>query len=196
MVQESVQAGADLVCFSGDKLLGGPQAGIIVGREELIARLRQHPLARAIRLDKMAFAALEATLLHYRREEAVEQIPIWRMVVEPADRVRRRAQRWKRWLAERGLVTDVTPGETAVGGGSLPGQTLPTWVVAVKGLQSIDEAARTLRGANPPIVPRIEGERLLLDPRTVLPEQRKALLEGLLALRPMAGGPSGGSGAR
>lgn len=186
LVQESVQVGADIVCFSGDKLLGGPQAGIVVGRGEFIALLRQHPLARAMRLDKMAFAALEATLLHYRREEATAEIPVWRMVAEPIARVRRRALRWRRWLARRGLVTQVVPGETAVGGGALPGQTLPTWVLEVSGLNSIEEGARLLREGAPPIVPRIDGQRLLLDPRTVLPEQERALLDGLLILRPLA----------
>jgi L-seryl-tRNA(Ser) seleniumtransferase len=182
MVQESVQAGADLVCFSGDKLLGGPQAGLIVGRAALVAQLERHPLARAVRLDKMAFAALEATLLHYLRGEAADRIPIWRMIAQPQEEVRRRARRWQRALAGRGLRVRVVRGETAVGGGSLPGQTLPTWVLEVAGLPDAQEAAGRLRQGDPPIVPRIEGERLLLDPRTVLPEQEKELLQGLMAL--------------
>ncbi|MGB9723009.1 MAG: L-seryl-tRNA(Sec) selenium transferase [Chloroflexia bacterium] len=182
MVQESVQAGADLVCFSGDKLLGGPQAGLIVGRADLIARLERHPLARAVRLDKMTLAALEATLLHYLRGEALREIPIWRMISQPLEEVGRRARRWRRYLAERGLAARVVPSETAVGGGSLPGQTLPTWALEIQGLPSADEAAGRLRRWNPPIIPRIEGDRLLLDARTVLPEQEKTLLEGLLAL--------------
>ena len=181
-VQESVQAGADLVCFSGDKLLGGPQAGLIVGRAETVARLERHPLARAMRLDKMVLAALEATLLHYLREEALAEVPVWRMMAQPVGEVGRRARRWRRRLGQRGLAAEVVRGETAVGGGSLPGQTLPTWVLELQGVASTEEAARYLRQGDPPIVPRIEGERLLLDPRTVLPEQDKALLERLLGL--------------
>lgn len=177
-VQESVQAGADLVCFSGDKLLGGPQAGLIVGRAEHIARLERHPLARAVRLDKMVFAALEATLLHYLRGEAVEEVPVWRMMAQPLEEVRRRARRWKRALAASGVTqARVASGETAVGGGSLPGQTLLTWVVELVDVPALTHVAAQLRSGDPPIVPRVESDRLLLDPRTVLPEQEKALLE-------------------
>lgn len=182
MVQESVQAGADLVCFSGDKLLGGPQAGLIVGRADLIARLERHPLARAVRVDKMTLAALEATLLHYLRGEALREIPIWRMISQPLEEVGRRARRWRRYLAERGMAVQVVRAETAVGGGSLPGQTLPSWALEISGLPSVEEAAGRLRRWDPPIIPRIEGDRLLLDARTVLPEEEKTLLEGLLAL--------------
>jgi L-seryl-tRNA(Ser) seleniumtransferase len=183
-VQESVQAGADIVCFSGDKLLGGPQAGILVGRADLIQKLQRHPLARAVRLDKMAFAALEATLLHYLREEALEEIPVWWMISRTLEQVRQRGQRWRRWLGRRGLETQLIRGETAVGGGSLPGQTLPTWLLQITGLPSVAEAALRLREAQLPIISRVEGDRLLLDPRTVLPDQEKALLEGLLVLLP------------
>ncbi len=189
MVQESVRAGADVVCFSGDKLLGGPQAGLIVGRAEVVAQLERHPLARAVRLDKMALAALEATLLHYLREEALQEIPIWRMMAQPLEQVGRRARRWRRWLARRGLPTHVVRGETAVGGGSLPGQTLPTWLLEITDLP-VDEAAALLRRGDPAIVARIEGERLLLDPRTVLPEQESELLAGLAAHLSRCPGPS------
>lgn len=176
-VQESVQAGAGLVCFSGDKLLGGPQAGLIVGRADLVARLERHPLARAVRLDKMALAALEATLLHYLRGEAVRQVPIWRMIAQPAAEVRRRARRWQRTLAAAGgTQVRLVRSETAVGGGALPGQTLPTWAVEIAGLPALPAVAARLRGGDPPIVPRIEDDRLLLDPRTVLPEQERTLL--------------------
>lgn len=181
-VQESVQAGADLVCFSGDKLLGGPQAGLIVGRAEIIAQLERHPLARAVRLDKIALAALEATLRHYLREEALREVPIWRMIATPLEEVGRRARRWQRFLRKHGLSCTVERGETAVGGGSLPGQTLPTWVLEIHGLPSLQEAASRLRQNDPPIVPRIEEERLLLDPRTVLPDQEETLLKALLNL--------------
>lgn len=185
MVQESIQTGADLVCFSGDKLLGGPQAGLIVGRADLIAQLEHHPLARTVRLDKMAFAALEATLLHYLQQEALQEVPVWRMISEPLEEVRQRAQRWRRWLGRRDVEAQLVRSETAVGGGSLPGQTLATWAIDLVGLSSAEEAARRLREGRPAIVPRIEEERLLLDPRTVLPEQEEALLAGLLALKPL-----------
>jgi L-seryl-tRNA(Ser) seleniumtransferase len=145
----------------------------------LVARLERHPLARAVRLDKMALAALEATLLHYLRGEAAQQVPIWRMIAQPLEEVGRRARRWQRLLAARGLPAHVVRSETAVGGGSLPGQTMPTWAVEVAGLEAPLEAAARLRGGDPPIVPRVEGDRLLLDPRTVLPEEEKALLEGV-----------------
>jgi L-seryl-tRNA(Ser) seleniumtransferase len=194
MVQESVQAGADVICFSGDKLLGGPQAGLIVGRADLIAQIERHPFARAVRLDKMALSALEATLLHYLREEALEKVPVWRMISLPLDAVRQRALRWKRWLSRRGMQTKVVPGETAVGGGSLPGQVLPTWVMELSGLASAAEAARQLREGEPAIIPRIEGDRLLLDPRTVLLEQEPLLLEQVISLLPRVAGPVGETG--
>jgi len=181
MVGESVAAGADLVCFSGDKLLGGPQAGLIVGRAEWINRMERHPLARAVRLDKMTLAALEATLLHYLREEALEKIPIWRMIAEPPEKVRRRARRWQRVLTAAGLPAAVVPTETAVGGGSLPGQTLPTWALQLECEGPVEAAARRLREGEPPIIARIEGDRLLLDPRTVLPEQEALLLREVIA---------------
>ena len=137
MVQASVSAGADVVTFSGDKLLGGPQAGIILGRGELIAQLRRHPLARALRVDKMTLAALDATLQSYERGRALEEIPVWRMISAPADET-----------TDTGRGMDATtygrvgrqrrgrqsgPAESAVGGGSLPGETLPTHVMAVRG---------------------------------------------------------------
>ncbi|HHH41890.1 MAG TPA: L-seryl-tRNA(Sec) selenium transferase [Chloroflexi bacterium] len=178
-VQESIAAGADIVCFSGDKLLGGPQAGLIVGRKPLLDRIRRHPLARAVRMDKIALAGLQATLEHYLRGEAVEQVPVWRMIATPADEVRRRAQRWVRRLRRAGLPVQVIAGCSTVGGGSLPGETLPTWLVALA-LPSPDAVAARLRRHHPPIIARIEEERLVLDPRTVLPEQERTLLEGMV----------------
>ncbi len=181
-VQESVQAGADVVCFSGDKLLGGPQAGLIVGRAAVIERLEHHPLARAVRPDKMALAALEATLLHYLNEEALVEIPIWKMISQPLDEVARRARRWQRWLAARGVRSAVVESQTAVGGGSLPGQLLPTWALELPGRPSAGEAAARLRLGEPSIVARIEEDRLLFDPRTVLPEQEAELLASILTM--------------
>jgi L-seryl-tRNA(Ser) seleniumtransferase len=170
MVQDSVAAGVTLVAFSGDKLLGGPQAGIIVGRASEIGMLRRHPLMRAIRPDKLTLAALGATLLHYLRGEAEREVPVWRMISTPADALEDRA----RALAAR-LGGRVAQTRSAVGGGSLPGQTQPCWAVALD--RSAPQAlAASLRRANPPVIARIEDDRLLLDLRAILPEQ-DALLE-------------------
>lgn len=178
-VQEVIAAGVDLVSFSGDKLLGGPQAGILVGRRELIERLRRFPLTRALRVDKTTLAGLQATLLHYVRGEAEKEIPVWRMLaMQPAD-LRRRANRWARRLRREGVEAIVREGRSAVGGGSLPGETLPTWLVALKG-RSPDAVARRLRMWRPPVVARIEEDLLCLDPRTVLPEEERTLLEAVV----------------
>jgi len=179
-VQESIAAGADVITFSGDKLLGGPQAGYIVGKRELIARMRTHPLTRALRVDKVAIAGIEATLRHYLLNEATREIPVWRMIATPADALRKRARSWARRLKAAGLDVAVTEGQSTIGGGSLPGETLPTWVLALN-VPSPDGFARALRIGNPAIVPRIEEDRLLFDPRTVLPDEDKALVKGILA---------------
>ena len=165
MVQESVAAGATLTAFSGDKLLGGPQAGIIVGRSEEIATLRRHPLMRAIRPDKLTLAALSATLVHYLRGDAEREIPVWRMIAAPPGSLEARA----RALAAA-LRASVAESRSAVGGGSLPGQTQPSWAVALTSA-SPDALAAELRRADPPVIGRIEGDRVLLDLRAVLPEQ-------------------------
>ncbi len=180
-VQQSVAAGADLVTFSGDKLLGGPQAGLIVGSAELIERLQRHPMARAIRVGKMTLAALEATLQAYRRGRATEEIPVWRMISAPVDVLRERVDRWLDALRAAGNDGQAIPGESAIGGGSLPGETLPTWLLAL-GVNAPDAVAERLRSADTPIICRIQQERLLFDPRTVLPEQEETLLRVLSEL--------------
>ncbi|MDP2727170.1 MAG: L-seryl-tRNA(Sec) selenium transferase [Dehalococcoidia bacterium] len=179
--QDSLAAGASLACFSGDKLLGGPQAGIIVGEADLVRRLKRHPLARAVRIDKLSLAALLATLLHYLKGEAVEKVPVWRMISADLGELAARAQRWAAAVPGMGRVVD---GESTVGGGSLPGETLPTKLLSLavsrgRGTSSVTSLARRLRTGHPPVVARIEKERLLLDPRTVLPEQDEALMEAL-----------------
>lgn len=176
--QESLAAGADLVLFSGDKLLGGPQAGIIIGRAELIAALKRHPLARAIRSDKLCLAALYATLEHYRRGEALEKIPVWHMIGLPLDSIRARAETWR-----AAVGGEVIQSESTVGGGSLPGETLPTWALSPAVAQPTLAAAR-LRQHTPPVIARIAQDRLLLDPRTVRPDQEEPLLEALKELVP------------
>ncbi|MEZ0395054.1 MAG: L-seryl-tRNA(Sec) selenium transferase [Anaerolineales bacterium] len=174
MVQESLAAGADLVCFSGDKLLGGPQAGILLGRADLLAKIRKHPLARAVRADKTCLAALSATLLHYLRDEAEQAIPVWRMIAAPAEALRERAQAWAQRLGQG----EVAAGESTVGGGSLPGETLPTFVLRLA-VENPDRFLAALRRASPPVIARAEHGRVLLDPRTVLPEQENSLIASL-----------------
>lgn len=173
-VQESLAAGVDLVCFSGDKLLGGPQAGIILGREDLVAKIKKHPLARAVRADKLCLAALSATLLHYVKDEAVSKIPVWRMIAEPSDQIRQRASRWIKILDQG----EVIPGQSTVGGGSLPEETLPTFLVALN-VPNPNRVLANLRAAQPAIVARLQDDRLVLDPRTVLLEQDAILLDNL-----------------
>jgi len=180
MVQQSVAAGADLITFSGDKLLGGPQSGIIVGRKELIERLRRHPMARALRVDKVTLAALEATLLSYRRGRAEAEIPVWRMISAPADAIRVRAESWHAALTDAGLSCQVVAGKSAVGGGSLPGETLPTWLLALT-VAAPDAVAARLRAAEMPIICRIQQDRLLFDPRTVGVDEEERLIETLMA---------------
>jgi L-seryl-tRNA(Ser) seleniumtransferase len=181
MVQESVLAGAAAVCFSGDKLLGGPQAGIIVGQAAPIDRMRSHPLARALRADKLCLAALQATLLHYLRDEATACIPVWQMIAASLPEIDRRARGWKRKLAGAGIASEVIDSRSTVGGGSLPGETLPTRAVALSA-GGPDRLASALRAGMPPVIARIEDERLVLDPRTVLSHQDRELLGSVTAV--------------
>jgi L-seryl-tRNA(Ser) seleniumtransferase len=181
--QESIRAGADLVLFSGDKLLGGPQAGIIAGRADLIARLRRHPLARALRMDKASIAGLHATLLHYARDEAEQQVPVWRMISTPIKTISARARRWSRIIGEEARVVD---GRSMIGGGSLPEESLPTKLVAIDvgAGAALEDLAKRLRTGEPAVVGRLEDGRLLLDPRTVAPGDDATLIRAVkLALR-------------
>ena len=174
MPQESIAAGADVVCFSGDKLLGGPQTGILVGKAAVLERISRHPLMRAVRIDKMTLAALEATLRHYQREEAEMHIPIWRMIAASSESIAGRAASWVSKLQQYGIPARMQSGESTVGGGSLPGETLPTTLLALDaGNVSIplDELAKRLRLRSLPLIVRILRDALLIDPRTVLEEQ-------------------------
>ncbi len=183
MVQQSVAIGVGLAFFSGDKLLGGPQAGIIVGKKQLIDKLRKHPLARAVRIDKVRLAGLAATLLHYLKGEATRKIPVWQMISAPLEEIEERARTWAEALGD---LAQVTEGESMIGGGSLPGSTLPTRLVAIgsggkrKG-QNIAQtmAGRLRRNVKSPIVGRISDDALLLDPRSVLPEEDPIVVEAL-----------------
>lgn len=181
-VPDRVAAGCDLVCFSGDKLLGGPQAGLLVGRAEYIERLRKHPLLRALRVDKLAIAALEATLLSYLHGRAEHDLPVWRMIGVPLTALQERATALAQRLEASGHAAEIVEAQSTVGGGSLPGETLPSVALALGGRAAALHAR--LRGGSPPVVGRISGDRLLLDLRTVLPEQDELLLGAVLAALP------------
>ena len=178
MVQESIAAGAALTCFSGDKLLGGPQAGILAGRREFIDRCKQHPLARALRIDKLDLAALSATLMHYLKGEAEREVPVWRMISAPVDDLARRAEALAASLRQAGHSAEVVGGQSAVGGGSLPGETLPTRLVALA-VDSPDAFLAKLRAGDPPVVARIEADRVVFDLRTVVDDD--TLLRAIVA---------------
>ncbi len=182
MAQKSVALGVGLAFFSGDKLLGGPQAGIIVGKKQLIDKLKKHPLARAVRIDKIRLAGLVATLIPYLKGEALKAIPVWRMISMPLEDIERRAKLWAQEFDDSARVIE---GESMIGGGSLPGGTLPTRLVAI-GKQSkakqqniAQELAQRLRTREPPLVGRISENVLLLDPRSVLPEEDREVLQAL-----------------
>jgi L-seryl-tRNA(Ser) seleniumtransferase len=187
-VQESVQSGAGIVTFSGDKLLGGPQAGIILGKQPVVGQLRRHPMARALRVDKMTLAALEATLRAYRRGSAVDEIPVWRMIAAGSSELHARAARWQAHLHQHAIAAALWQGDSAVGGGSLPGETLPTWLLAIPCTATELEnnagaaaVAARLRLGTPAVVCRIQKDHLVFDARTVLPGQEQALLAALVA---------------
>ncbi|HZJ67301.1 MAG TPA: L-seryl-tRNA(Sec) selenium transferase [Kofleriaceae bacterium] len=180
MVQERVAAGADVVCFSGDKLLGGPQAGYIVGKKPLIDRMKKSALLRALRIDKTTLAGIEATLRHYRRGDALERIPIWRAIAAPVGDAEHRAHAWKDRLGPVGPRVQVIETSSPVGGGALPGLTLPTRALAI-GVPDPNELARALRLGDPPVVPRVEQDQVVFDPRTVFADDDDAMLD---AMRP------------
>ena len=175
MVQESIAQGADLVTFSGDKLLGGPQAGIIVGKAELVAQLRHFALTRALRVDKTTIAGIQANLLHYVRGE-VERIPIWRMMALTMEEIEERARTLLASLDARAARCQLLPGRSMIGGGSLPEESLPTMLIAIEHPQP-NALAEALRAERPPIVTRVQDDRVVLDLRTVLPDQDKELLK-------------------
>ena len=176
MVQKSIAAGSALVFFSGDKLVGGPQAGIIVGKKPYIDKLRKHPLARVVRIDKFRIAALHATLLHYLKGEATKKIPVWQMISASISDIETRARDWAKATNGMGSVVD---GESMVGGGSLPGGTLQTRLVAIKGEGKttvfVQNLAKELRQANTPVIGRISGNTFFLDPRSTLPRDDELL---------------------
>jgi L-seryl-tRNA(Ser) seleniumtransferase len=180
-VQRSISAGVGLAFFSGDKLVGGPQAGIIVGKKEYIDKLKRHPLARAVRIDKIRLAGLIATLIHYLKGEATRNIPVWQMISAELKGINVRA---KLWAASTNGLGQIIDGESMVGGGSLPGGTLPTKLVAIggKGKQNaafILKLSQALRNNTVPIIGRISEDVLLLDPRSVLPQDDVIVIKAL-----------------
>lgn len=190
-IGEAVREGADVVTFSGDKLLGGPQAGIAVGRAEHIASLRSHPLMRALRPDKLTIAALLATLETYRDGNAEKELPVWRMIAATPRALAARARVIAATLAAAGIATDVIELRSTVGGGSLPEETQPSFAVAIDGGQAT-KIAQALRSADPPVIARIVEERVALDLRSVLPEDDDVLARAVTGALAKGGadGPS------
>jgi len=179
LIGEALEAGTDLVTFSGDKLLGGPQAGVIVGAAEVIEPIARRPLARALRPDKMTIAGLRATLGHYLRDEAVDSVPVWQMIAAGTDDLRERAERVMHGTEGLQMVDSTA----AVGGGSLPGQVLPSVAIELADAKaSADDVAQRLRGFARPVVGRIHAGRVRLDMRTVLPRDERSLREALQGL--------------
>ena len=160
-VQESMQAGVDVICFSGDKLLGGPQAGIIVGKKVLIDKIKKHPLARAVRADKACLAGLSATLTHYLIDEAEREIPVVKMMSLTLKQLQGRVEAWINELGQG----EIESGESTVGGGSLPDESIPTFLLSLK-VKSVEKFLKALRKNNPPIIARTENDKILLDPIT------------------------------
>jgi L-seryl-tRNA(Ser) seleniumtransferase len=192
-VRASVAAGIDLCCFSGDKLLGGPQAGIIVGRSVHVDRIRRHPLMRALRVDKLTYAALEATLVEYAAGRAGSTIPVQRMLTMSGAAIHARASALAAAIQQLpGWKAEVVAGVSAVGGGSAPGLELPTSLIRLdrEGLSAaaLDEQ---LRSASPALIARIEQDRVVLDLRTVDPDQDQQI-QPLLASVQSSYPPSGG----
>ena len=181
MVQESIAAGADLAMFSGDKLLGGPQAGIIAGGADLVGRLSRHPLARALRVEKVTLASLSATLVSYLKDAATEEIPIWRMIAASPETLHQRARAWIDAIDGKPGGMSLRKASSTIGGGSLPGETLPTTAVAIQAEDGADALAAGLRRADPPVIGRIEAGYVLLDPRTVLPDEDQHVVSAVRA---------------
>ncbi|HVX66721.1 MAG TPA: hypothetical protein VHA11_08980, partial [Bryobacteraceae bacterium] len=180
LVGASLAAGADLVSFSGDKLLGGPQAGILAGRPELVERLRRNPLYRAFRLDKLILEALATTLRHILLERW-DEVPALRMIRTSAAELRERAGRVLASLA--GVPAELVEGESVIGGGSTPGVAMPAWLIAISPAD-VTALEQRLRQNDPPVVARIEGGRLLLDLRTVSPREEAELVAAVRAAMP------------
>lgn len=188
LISRSVGDGADLVAFSGDKLLGGPQSGLIVGRRDLVETIRRHPLYRALRPDKLTYVALEATLVAYERGTHFEEIPVLRMLSMPEAEIERRARAFADELRSnlpesRTFDVEVIRGESAIGGGSAPGVHPETTLIALTGRgTSAEDIERRLRRGTPPVIARIAEDQVLIDLRTVRPEQESVVIDSIAGL--------------
>jgi len=179
-VLDSLRSGVDVVTYSGDKLLGGPQAGLISGREDLVKKIRSNSLFRALRVDKLTYAALEATLLAYVKRD-YNAVPALRMMQTPKAEITRRAEALAQNIQSQKLRAELLDSESLVGGGSAPSSTLPTTVLALTCYSlSANELAARLRASDPPVIARVEEGKVLLDLRTVFPEQDKVLTQVLV----------------
>jgi len=175
--QESLAFGSDLVCFSGDKLLGGPQAGIILGKHNMLNRIRKHPLARALRSDKLSLSGLSATLSHYLKDEINQNIPLYQMLSRSSELLYQKASEWREIFGEGHVIK----GQSTTGGGSLPEESLDTWLYSLD-TKSPNKVLAQLRKLNPPIIARIQDDQVVFDPRTILPHQETDFLNGLKQL--------------
>lgn len=179
-LHDSLRAGVDVVCVSGDKLMGGPQAGVIAGRRQLIKRMRSNPLFRALRVDKLTYAALEATLLAYVRQDYA-QIPILRMIFAPAPEIRGRAENFIQRLGRLSRIQlEIMEGESVIGGGAAPTAKLPTFLIAISWQgHTAEELQMSLRAQSPPVIARIEDDRIALDLRTVSQDDEELLYSAI-----------------
>jgi L-seryl-tRNA(Ser) seleniumtransferase len=177
--QDAINAGVDLVSFSGDKLLGGPQSGIILGKKKWIEILRKHPMYRALRVDKIVIAGLENLILTYLKKEATEKTPAWKMINTSPDELKSRANKLKMKLEENNIEVFVSESKSTVGGGSLPGETLPTFVISFQSEITPDQLSEKFRNLSTPIIGRIENDRFTLDLRTIFPHQDENLFDSI-----------------
>lgn len=186
VISRSIADGADIVCFSGDKLLGGPQAGIIAGKKDLIATLRRHPLYRVLRLDKLAYAALEATLDTYLREKQYDEIPVLRMLSMDTEQILNRslsAVEKIREMTGTGLGIDIVQGESVIGGGSAPDLKPRTWLITLSSTnRSVDDLETRLRAFEPPVIARIAEDKVVIDLRTVFEDEESKLIAAVSSL--------------
>ncbi len=181
-VQRILHEGADVACFSGDKLLGGPQAGIIIGKEALISKVKKNPLSRALRIDKITNALMESTLISFVRQREFEEIPVLRMLAMNHRDIARRAKNFMKQASKelQGFQFTLHDDFSTIGGGSAPTKTLPTKLLAICYQDlTVDRLERALRLGNPPVIGRIKEDRYLIDFRTILPEQEEGLLQAL-----------------
>ena len=176
-VQENIRVGADIVCFSTDKLLGGPQGGVVCGKEIYLKKISQHPLFRTLRVDKITLTILQEILLSYLKGETVSKIPIWKMISCPLDKITARSQNICQKLKKENIPAFTKEGETAIGGGSLPGQTLPTKLIIIKPPCPVEIFSKELRSFSPPLLGRKEKEFCILDPRCIDPSSDNLVIK-------------------